>query len=203
MLWNNLTRTAACNRPWSESLDLYEELDVPHDHRLKELHCKNFSDVKAQWTSFPCCHFMKAAEVKGLIKPALRLAETYRDMSDDEGKHVVVAMRNLSAFYDALKSAPMAPNDEHKKRINDSMTKFFAALFVSRQTSVQPEPTDVFLCAKNPLHGTLSTASNVSEPQVRDVLFRGRLRRQNLAARSHVLIWNSGMETISAPAWQI
>ena len=124
MLWNNLTRTAACNRLWFEILDLYEEFDVPHDHRLKELHCKNFSDTKASWKTFPCCHFMKAAEVKGLIKPALRLAETYCDMSDDEGKHVVFAMRNLSAFYDELKSAPMAPNDEHKKRINDSMTKF-------------------------------------------------------------------------------
>jgi hypothetical protein len=124
MLMTDVTRTAACNRIWSEILELYEELEVHHDHRLKELHLKNFYDTKAPWTNFPCCHFMKAAEVKGLIKPVLRLAERYCDMSDDEGKHVVLAMRNLSVFYDALSSAPMTPDESHRKKLNDSMTKF-------------------------------------------------------------------------------
>ena len=45
-------------------------------------------------------------------------------MSDDEGKHVVLAMSNLSVFYDALSSAPMTPDESHRKKLNDSMTKF-------------------------------------------------------------------------------
>lgn len=118
-----MPRADACAKLWLQLQLLYEEFNIPHDHQLREFALKNFTDPDRPNLTYPLMRFCKAAEIKGLVKPAARLAEMYNDGTADS-KHRVLMMANLAKVYSTIAEADMRLTSDQFNTLDGAMDRF-------------------------------------------------------------------------------
>lgn len=94
-----------------------------HGSQVTSFELKNFCQLKGMSTNYPMLHFLKAAEIRGMVPEITRLCREHLTDSRPH-KHMLSMIAALEQVYDVIHDGGIILNEAEYKKLKTSMDRF-------------------------------------------------------------------------------